>query len=263
MKPEFSLLLHIRTYTYIFSLLLSIIVAVSVFSTIPESPSRYITLSKTYADIASIYLYFTLLISPITSFFRSNSWAGIALKAKKSIGISVCLFAFLHVFISFFKQFGGISGLSFLSNRYLFAFAIGACSLVILSILALTSITKIKLWLGSQLWKAIHRSVYLLGVLTLFHALLLGSRLANFNKLTAWIVLIFVSFLFLLEMKRFDMWVKNYFVKWYRISLGTLLAVFLILYAVIFMYNNPINPFSLSTHSVHEIEVKPMQERNH
>lgn len=263
MNNNFLLLQHIRTYIYVFSLLLSLLVVLVVFTNIPDSPSRYITLSKSYADVAAIYLYFTLLISPVTTIFKKYSWASVVLKARKSIGISVCLFAFLHALVSFFKQFGGIHGLSFLSNRYLFAFAIGACSLTILILLTVTSATKVRLILGNKLWKIIHRSIYLLGALVLVHAVLLSSKFANFNQLSAWTLFICISILLLLELRRFDKWMKGYCTKWYPFPFGLLAGIALIVLSAIYMYRNPINPFSLSTHSTHEVEVKTMQGSNH
>ncbi len=244
-------LLHIRKMIWITSFFWIALVLSFLVATVPPSSSRYIQLSRIFADTAGIYLYLTLLIGPLTYWTKSNLWSAVALKARQSVGICVLLFGLLHSGTAFLFQLGGIAGLQFLSTRYLFALALGLNAALLLVLLTATSPNRVVLWLGRSMWKVIHRLVYLVGVLVLFHMVLLGSRFADLHGWVAVLSYLAVSFLCLLECNRADVWLGNLQPKLRQWHLVEVAGSILVLATGWYMIHNPVNPYSLSGHDGH------------
>jgi len=245
------MLRSIRAAVYVGSIVWFLCIVTYIALTIPPSPSRYIHLSRTFADTAGILLYITLLIGPLSYHFRASQWAAVAIKARQAVGLSVLFFSLLHSGTAFLFQLGGVAGLSYLSTRYLLAFALGFDALLLLVLLAVTSPEKITQWLGGRLWKVVHRMVYLIGILIFFHILLLGSRFVDLHSTVAVLSFVVVSVLWLLECRRIDVWLSGLLPKYWRLPIALFVGSLLVATTAIFMVQNKINPYSLSGHDGH------------
>lgn len=251
MRKQAWWLAHIRKLTFGFSIFWMLLVVGWLTATIPPSPSRYIHLSRTFADTAGFFLYITLVIGPLAYHYRSSPWAAVAVKARRSIGVSVPLFSILHSAPAFLQQLGGVDGLQYLSTRYLVALGLGFVALMLLFVLTVTSPDRIVGKLGGRLWKAIHRLAYLIGVLVLFHMVLLGSRFANLHGLVAVSSYFAISLLWLLECNRLDAWLSSRLPILQQLRLALVLGTVVVGLVGMFMLSNPVNPYSLSGHDGH------------
>lgn len=185
----------------------SVILSIGLFvftSSFYSENLKVIRLTQIYALFALTYLYFALLASPLFSVFPNLPFRPVYILARRSLGVSAFLFAFLHANLAFFFQLQGFAGLGFLSGKYLIAIGLSFFGLIILSVMALTSLDKIIAKLGNKKWKLIHRTVYLAGLAILIHALMLGTHFSDLSQLIPQLVIAFVSLLLLLEAFRFD-----------------------------------------------------------
>jgi DMSO/TMAO reductase YedYZ heme-binding membrane subunit len=116
----------------------------------------------------------------------------------------------MHVFLEFFKIFGGFSNLKYLTGIYVYAFLFGAISLFILTVMTATSFNYAVKKLGKY-WKIIHRFIYLAGFLIVFHVFIIGSDFSSISDPESWIYILALLFLLILEFLRLDSWVvKKY-----------------------------------------------------
>lgn len=164
------------------------------------------TLLKIYALTAISLLYITLLIGPFYDAFRIAPGRAVFTKARRAIGVSTFIFAALHGSSAFFGQLGGFAGLSFLPKNYIVPVSLGIISLLILTLMAATSFDYWTKKLGRH-WKQLHRLIYLVGWLVLFHAFLLGSDFTSPNSVIARLAIVAVAFLLILQALRLDMYV--------------------------------------------------------
>ncbi|TSC65804.1 MAG: hypothetical protein G01um101477_328 [Candidatus Doudnabacteria bacterium Gr01-1014_77] len=172
--------------------------------------TTYIELGQTYALIAVALIYISLLITPMYFVFPALPFKPVFTKARRALGVSAFLFASLHVYLEFFKNFGGFSNLKYLTGIYLYAFLFGAIALLILTVMAVTSFNYAVKKMGKY-WKIIHRFIYLAGFLIVFHSFILGSDFSSISNIESWIYIISLLFLFVLEFLRLDSWVvKKY-----------------------------------------------------
>jgi sulfoxide reductase heme-binding subunit YedZ len=163
---------NIRFYVLTGSITLSLAIYLWTIASVSHGLSRTALLVEDYGLIALIYLYLTLLAGPFCYTFRSFSFRGQYLKARRALGIGTFYFAFLHTSISLFGQLGGIGGLGFLDNNYLIAVSIGFIALCIFSLLTITSLDYAVDKLSFPKWKLLHRLVYLAGILVLVHTVI-------------------------------------------------------------------------------------------
>src|SRR5688572_7775072 len=82
-------------------------------------------LIRIYALLAVIFLYFTLLATPLTRTFTFLPFRGHYVKARRALGVSAFYFAFLHGNLAFFNTIGGFSGFLSLSGTTLLAVLAG------------------------------------------------------------------------------------------------------------------------------------------
>ncbi len=171
-----QLLQNTRFYILVFSLVLSLLILN--WATASFGSERLITirLTQVFAFVAVIYLYLTMLIGPVIHIFPQLPYAQKLKHARRALGVGVFYFAFLHAYNAFFKQLGGFSGLGFLSERYLISIGLSAVALLIFFLLTITSFDKVIIKMTFVRWKWLHRSVYLAGVFTFIHAVMLGSH---------------------------------------------------------------------------------------
>ena len=171
----------LRSIRY-FIIIFGIVLAVGAFFVLrgnaPLSVDGFIRLEEFYAWAAVAFLYISLLATPLIQVVPGLPvwFRVIYIKARRATGVSAFFFAALHASIVFFVFMGGWSGLAGLPLQYLTATGLGFVALVILWLLAATSMDVMVRMLGRK-WKMLHRLVYVAAVLILIHAMILGSHL--------------------------------------------------------------------------------------
>lgn len=132
-------------------------------------------------DTALIMLLIALSMTPL----KNVTGYAKLVKYKKTFGLQAFYYALSHVFVYTVIDYGlnlKLLWQSFLHLWYLWA---GVPAFVILLVLAITSLKKIKVWLGKK-WKPLHRFVYLAGVLVVIHYILVmkgGSAIVGGNTI--------------------------------------------------------------------------------
>lgn len=196
------------TNSRFYILLLSVLIAVGVYFhtklTLPEESSQVLKLTQTYALITLTYLYIAIITSPVTRFFTFLPFRGLLLRIRRPIGVSAFMFALLHSSFAFFGLLGGFEGLTYLTPKYIFAISLSSISLFILLLMAVTSFDYMVEKLTFPKWKILHRFVYIVGLFTIIHALMLGSHFANLSNLIPQIFFVALAFLLILESLRLD-----------------------------------------------------------
>lgn len=113
---------------------------------------------------AIVLLLLSLACTPLNSLFGFRA----ALKVRRALGLYTFLYATLHftIFLALDYQFDWrLIGQAILEKRFIL---VGATALLILAALAVTSFDWFKKRMGKR-WKALHRLVYLAGVLVVLH----------------------------------------------------------------------------------------------
>jgi DMSO/TMAO reductase YedYZ heme-binding membrane subunit len=178
-------------------------------------------LAQGFAHLAYAYLLAALFASPLYIAFPKLPGKALYVKARKAIGVSVFFFAALHVYYAFFSILGGFPVLPYLPPSYLVATTLGAVSLLILSVMAVTSHKYFVKKLGRH-WKPVHRFVYLVAIAIPIHALIIGPNFQQTKSLVAAALLVASVVLLALEEYR----LYNYILKKYpRVSPPVLLII--------------------------------------
>ncbi len=202
---------NIRFYVVLASVTCSIAIYAYIQATIPEGSFQSIRLSQIYGLTAMTLLYFTLLAGPFCFAFRHLPHRGWYLRSRRALGVATFYFGCLHAYQTFFHQLGGFAGLGFLSPRYLLAVGLSFTALLMLAVLASTSFDAMIRLLTYRRWKLLHRLAYVIGVLVLVHALLLGTHFANLRGLVAQLYFFGVAFLLILQARRVDFHLQRRF----------------------------------------------------
>ncbi len=241
---------NIRFYVLCLAILFSIAIFVGVFLKIPEGSLRIIKLTQLYALTTLSLLYITLLIGPATYVFRWIPFRGDIYRARRAIGVSTFYFAVLHASFAFFGELGGFRGLFFLSNKYLLAISLSFTALCILAAMASTSFDFMVIKLGTK-WKLLHRFIYLVAVLILVHALMLGT---HFQDISGWIPQIFLgafAVLLLLEANRFDAYLSRRLVNLPRFGISLVVVIGLISSYFLYSFLPQDAALSIGIHAAH------------
>lgn len=204
-----SLLHNIRFYVLSFSIILAVTIFAGVVIFIPEQRLQISRLTQLYALTAVVYLYLAIIASPLFHVFPNLSFKAKYTKARRGIGVSAFIFAFLHACFAFFGQLGGFSGLPFLSSNYLLAITLSFIALQILFLMAITSVDKIIARMTFPRWKKLHRFIYLAGMLILIHALMLGSHFIDISTIIPQLFFIAITILLILESIRIDHYLSD------------------------------------------------------
>lgn len=168
-------------------------------------------LTQLYGLTALAYLYAALLIGPAVYTFKRLPWWGGVYRARRAIGVSVVYFGWLHAYLAFFKQLGGLAGLSLLSARYLTAISLSFTALVILTLMASTSSDVMVARLTFRRWKLLHRFVYLAGFFIVVHSLLVGTHFQDLTQPLPRVAFGLLVFLLVLQARRFDAYLTLFF----------------------------------------------------
>jgi DMSO/TMAO reductase YedYZ heme-binding membrane subunit len=122
---------------------------------------------------------------------------GVAIRARRALGILTTGFATTHGLMEFFVAYhGSFSEILSLPQRYQISLLLSTTAATILVIMAMTSFDAVQQRMGKW-WKRLHRLVYVVSLLVLFHAFLVGSdftggesRLPGLITLTSFIILL-------------------------------------------------------------------------
>lgn len=162
-----SLLHNIRFYVLLFSLLLSFWLLFSYPDTYQRAQINGIT--------AVIFLYFALLAGPLTRVFPRLPFRASYIKMRRALGVSAFYFALLHL-LSTIDYMGGINViLEFITQGALPLLA-GLISFIILLFMALTSFDVAVRVITFPKWKFLHRFVYVVEILIVYHMFILGHH---------------------------------------------------------------------------------------
>jgi DMSO/TMAO reductase YedYZ heme-binding membrane subunit len=224
---------NITKTIYILTIIASGLIYVLTLTIIKSEELKYIRLSQIYSLTGLSLLYITLLISPLFAAIPNFPFKPYIIKARKGLGVSAFFFALLHGITSFFKLLGGFQGIPFLNQDYIQAILLSTTALIILAIMAITSIHFFIEKLGKW-WKRLHRLVYLAGILILIHALMLGTHFANLSTTIPQITLVALIVLILLEFIRIDRYLTSKYSQLppfvSTITLSTLASLLVIIY---------------------------------
>lgn len=205
-----SFITHIRPITFVFNALVAIGIFVYVLVSVEDKRLVTIRLTQYFALYSVVLLYVSLLASPLYNAFPYLSTRALHIKARKALGVSAYFFALLHGSIAFFLQLGGFTGLAYLTPNYLFAITLSFTALVIMSLMALTSLRYFIVKLGKR-WKAIHRLVYLASLFIAVHALMVGTHFSDISALIPQMFIYALTILLLLEAYRLDGFISSKF----------------------------------------------------
>ncbi len=221
-----------------------------------------IRLTQIYGLLAIVFLYISLIISPLYTVFPNLRGKPILLSVRKAFGSGSFGLAILHSSIGFFQLLQGFTGLPFLSNNYQLGISLGAITLFILGLLTLTSAKFLIRKLGLH-WKYLHRLVYLASLLIVIHVLILGTHFEFLNNWISIFSLLALVGLLVLEAIRIDLWLaKKYQFSAYFGPISLLLIISLISYNLWFLWrpkDNGTTNNSLSGLNVHTQHLQALQ----
>jgi DMSO/TMAO reductase YedYZ heme-binding membrane subunit len=251
-----ELLHNIRFYILVLSVITSLTINAYVLLTTPAGSLQTIRLNQIYGLISFVLLYLALLAGPFCYMFSNFAWKNQYLKARRAIGVSAFYFAALHAIIAFFGQLNGFEGLAFLTTNYQIALGVSAVALFILLLQAMTSFDAVIEWMTFPRWKILQRFVYLAGVLTLVHVVMLGTHFQDLTSPIARVAYIALAFLFFLEAMRIDSWFKQLFRIEPKLGLGSVLIGGALITIGVLMFT-PIasqSTVSLGIHPKHSVQ---------
>jgi sulfoxide reductase heme-binding subunit YedZ len=180
--------------------------------------------------LAGIFLYLSLLPSPLYEVFPMLPGKVPFQRAKKALGISAFFFTLIYSsFIGYLFSEGVLGDLTRWNLRDIVGMVTLLGAFLILGVLAVTSIKAIKHRIRSW-WKSLHRFVYLAGGLAAVHfALMIPSRAKP--SLFCGISFFLIELLLLIQWIRFDRFLKPQYSGQTRVMVW---ALFLLLSAGLF-----------------------------
>ncbi|MBP9719430.1 MAG: hypothetical protein KBD46_03090, partial [Candidatus Levybacteria bacterium] len=211
---------------------------------------------------ALAFLYLTMLPTTLYYTFPKLPFKNYYLQQMSTLTIATLYFALLHMYFAFFKQLGGFEGLWFLSTNYLVAVSLGFASLVILFLLTIISFDFIKTKFSIPKLALLNKSLYLVGLLILIHACMLGTHFQKMNEMVPQIIFISCGFLFLLEANRIDIFLqkRNIFTKHFGISMTVTIGLLFCFFLFTYLPTNTIP--SMNVHSQHQQLARLAQSQN-
>jgi DMSO/TMAO reductase YedYZ heme-binding membrane subunit len=150
---------------------------------IPAGSLQTIRIEQTYGFVSLLLLYTAILASPLTKVFPNLPFKAAYLHARRAIGVSAFYYAFLHVYITFFKQLNGFSGIKYLNHQYSLSLLFGVFALGVLFVMAATSMDWVVDMMSFKRWKLLHRLVYFASVAVLLHVIIIGPHYLHLSLL--------------------------------------------------------------------------------
>ncbi|MEJ0073386.1 MAG: ferric reductase-like transmembrane domain-containing protein [Candidatus Saccharibacteria bacterium] len=169
---------------------------------VPPGSLQTIRIEQIFGFVSLALLYTAILASPLTKVFPNLPGKKAYLHARRAIGVSAFYYAFLHVYITFFQQLNGFSGMKYLDRTYSLSLLAGAFALAVLFIMAATSFDRIVDHMGYKHWKLLHRLVYLASLAILLHVMLIGPHYDKGLSFLSVLTYAAAAFLIVLEVLR-------------------------------------------------------------
>ena len=195
------LLANSRFWILATGITLSFLIAGFIQLMIPNGSLQTIRVEQFFGFISVLLLYVALLASPLTKVFPNFSFKEQYIHARRAIGVLSFYYAFLHTYITFYKQLNGFTGVQYYNPKYSLSILLGVIGLSVLLILAITSLDWAVDLFGFKYWKLLHRLVYIAGVAILLHVVIIGTHFLklSFLGVTTYIA---IGFLVVLEVLR-------------------------------------------------------------
>lgn len=193
-----------RFYIVVFNMVASLLIWQTIVQVIETPVLQSIRTEQWFGFLAFGYLYIALLATPLTKVFVRLPFEKVYMHNRRAFIVVALYYASLHSSVNFFGQLGGISGLQFLTQRFITALLLGLSVLLILFITALTSFDRAITVIGQTRWLWLQRLTYGAGIVVLVHIAIVGT---HFSDLSATIPKLFfgaTAFLLILEVMRLD-----------------------------------------------------------
>ena len=203
------LLANSRFWILAIAVTLSVNIAGFVQLEVPAGSLQSIRLEQFYGFIGLGFLYLAILASPLTKVFPNLPGRDAYLHARRAIGVSAFYYSLLHVWIAFFQQLDGFSGIKYLNHTYSVAVLLGIFSLGVLCIMVATSFDWVVDRMGYKHWKLLHRLVYFASLAVLLHVALIGPHYEHWSSWVSLLTYLAAVFLFVLEMLRIHLNVRQ------------------------------------------------------
>lgn len=121
-----------------------------------------------FGFIACVLLALVLTFTPLRVLFPQSGLAQALNRHRRLVGVSACAYALLHFTVQVLYVYDG--GFGTLAKEIQKPFQLtGLVALVILLVLAITSLNVAIRWLGGRAWKNLHRLAYLAAALAAYH----------------------------------------------------------------------------------------------
>ncbi|MBI5391666.1 ferric reductase-like transmembrane domain-containing protein [Candidatus Woesearchaeota archaeon] len=188
---------HSRKIIYILTIL-SVIGIYFFYAATGRDPTK--DTINTYGVVAVVLLFITLIPGLLQVYFAGFILNPLLVYARKAIGVSAFMFAFFHGLRNLIAYNVSLTTILSLPGQRPLAIILAAIALVILSLLALTSITKIEKGMGYKKWKWFHRTIYIVFVLIMFHIFIMAPKLQLLSSFSI-VVNSFIVFFVLIEIE--------------------------------------------------------------
>jgi len=179
----------------------SFLIAGAIQLYIPTGSEQSIRIEQTFAFISLALLYIALLASPLLKVFPKLPIKKAYTHARRPIGVLAFYYAFLHAYITFFSQLGGVKGIAYYNGQYELSIFLGLIGLVILCVLTLTSMDWVIRKMTFKNWKLLQRLVYIGSLAIFLHVIIIGTHY-NVFTVTALVTYVAVAILVVLELLR-------------------------------------------------------------
>jgi sulfoxide reductase heme-binding subunit YedZ len=196
-----KLLSNSRFWILVGGITISIIVAGAIQLYVPGGTVQTIRIEEYFGGISLVLLYLAVLASPLTKVFPDLLFKAQYLYARRAIGVLTFYYAAVHIYITFFKQLNGFSGIKYLDTKYSTSLIFGLIAFAILFLLAATSLDYAVRKMHFKNWKLLHRLVYLAVVAVMLHVIIIGLHFVHLGLLSV-IVYVALGFLVVLEAVR-------------------------------------------------------------
>lgn len=243
-----KLLKNIRFYILLSSLIGSILITVVIKLIIPDGILQTVRLTQFFGFVSLGIFYFALLCGPFCFVFKNFPYKDEYKFSRRALGVSSFYFALLHSCFGFFGQLGGLVGIPFLGETYLWALIPGFIALLVFSLLAATSFDIAIKKMTFLRWKLLHRLIYLGGILAIAHTFLIGSHFNNFSSFFSQISVALFILLLILETIRLNIFLQR---KWRRYPAKKIAGVVSIILILLFglVVFGPLKQSTVGIHS--------------
>ncbi len=189
-----------------------------------------------YGILAVVFLYLTLMASPLYIAFPKLPYKVIYLRARKALGLSAFSFALLHGLTSLRDVLGGLRMALKLGFSGLWPYFLGVVALGIMTLMAATATPQAVNKLG-RYWKMLHRFVYLAGTLVILHVAFIQSSL-QLSFLVNFFCFLALSFLLTLQLYRLNKYLREKYILFKTVIFWPVASVTVVLVLFVSMIWN-------------------------